>query len=250
MIEITETNSNIINNISGVKGNNNNNSSIRLNNSLSTNCYSRSRHINNNISKQINSLSKTIKIEDDTMKSFNEYISSMDMNNNLIISFESYNVIKNENYKKFIDENTDKIFQIDNIINNMCNLFKKLNLIKIKIDSNKILYLLKYYNNKIENITNKDLLYCMTNEEIESNGFNAKDEQNLYQKIREAFIIRIQKTIRRKLAYNKYQFFKALNVNVTFLQSHYRRFITQKKAKKNLENEKTIMHNKFMDLFN
>ena len=250
VIEITETNSNIINNISGVKGNNNNNSSIRLNNSLSTNCYSRSRHINNNISKQINSISKTIKIEDDTMKSFNEYISSMDMNNNLIISFESYNVIKNENYKKFIDENTDKIFQIDNIINNMCNLFKKLNIIKTKIDSNKILYLLKYYNNKIENITNKDLLYCMTNEEIESNGFNAKDEQNLYQKIREAFIIRIQKTIRRKLAYNKYQFFKALNVNVTFLQSHYRRFITQKKAKKNLENEKTIMHNKFMDLFN
>ena len=247
--EIQEvTDSNVINNISAIKYKNN--SSIKLNNSVSTNYNSRSRQINNNASKQLNSYSKTIKIEDDTYKTFTEFISSFDMNNNIIISFESYKIVKDKNYDKFIHENTEKIFQIENIINNMCSLFKKLNIINTKIDSNKILCLLKYYNYHIENITNKDLLYCMTNEEIEINGFNAKDEQNLYQKIREAFIIRIQKMIRRKLAYNKYQFFKALNVNVTFLQSHYRRFIAQVKVKKNLEEEKNKIHNKFVELFN
>jgi hypothetical protein len=120
----------------------------------------------------------------------------------------------------------------------MSNLFKKLNIINVSIDSNKILYLLKFYKNKIENITNKDLLYCMTNNDFEKKGFEPKNEKILYQKIREAFIIRIQKMIRRKLAYNKYQFLKIININVTFLQSHYRRFIVEKKVKKILEEEK------------
>ena len=245
--EIQEiTDSNVINNISGIKAKNN--SSIKLNNSVSTNYNSRSRQIN--ASKQLNSYSKTIKIEEDTIKTFTEYLSSIDMNNNIIISFEGFKIVKNKNYEKFINENTEKIFQIENILTNMCNLFKKLNIINTKIDSNKILCLLKYYNNRIENITNKDLLYCLANDEIESNGFNVKDEQNLYQKIREAFIIRIQKMIRKKLAYNKYQFLKALNINVTFLQSHYRRYIIQKKSKKMLEEEKTNIHNRFMELFN
>ena len=67
------------------------------------------------------------------------------MNNNIIISFESYKLIKDENYIKFINENKDKIFYIENILNNMCNLFKKLNLINVRVDSNKVLYLLRYY---------------------------------------------------------------------------------------------------------
>ena len=244
--EIKENNN--LYNISEIKAINN--SSMKFNNSVSTNAQSRSRQLNSNISKQMNSLSKSIKIEDETVKSFSDFIFDIDMNNNIYISFEYYKIIKDENYNKFIKENKDKIFQIENIINNMGNLFKKLNIINVKIDSNKILFLLKYYNNKIEKITNKDLLYCMTNEDFEKNGFEPRNEKNLYQKIREAFIIRIQKVIRRKLAYNKYQFLKVININVIFLQSHYRRFIVQKKVKKILEEEKIKLHNKFMEIFN
>ena len=249
MSEIQEmTENNMLNNISEIKAKNN--SSIKFNNSSSTNAYSRSRQLNSNASKQMNSYSKTIKIEDETIKSFPDYILDIDMTNNIIISFELYKLTKNENYYKFINENKDKIFQIENILNNMCNLFKKLNIINASIDSNKILSLLKFYKNKIENITNKDLLYCMTNDDFEKKGFEPKNEKILYQKIREAFIIRIQKMIRRKLAYNKYQFLKIININVTFLQSHYRRFIIEKKVKKILEEEKIGIHNKFMELFN
>ena len=227
--EIQEIMENNNNDISQIKAKNN--SSIKYNNSVSTNEYSRFNQINNttNESKQVNTYSKTIKVEDDNTKTFSEFISDIDI---------------------FIIENEDKLFQIENIINNMCNLFKKLNIIKTKVDSNKILCLLKFYNNKIENITNKDLLYCMTNRDLEKNGFEQKNEKNLYQKIREAFIIRIQKMIRRKIAYNKYQFLKAINTNVIFLQSHYRSFIVRKKVNKILEQEKISIHNKFMKLFN
>ena len=248
--EIQEIMENNNNDISQIKAKNN--SSIKYNNSVSTNEYSRFNQINNttNESKQVNTFSKTIKVEDDNTKTFSEFISDIDMNNNIIISFEYYKLIKDEEYNQFIIENEDKLFQIENIINNMCNLFKKLNIIKTKVDSNKILFLLKFYNNKIENITNKDLLYCMTNRDLEKNGFEQKNEKNLYQKIREAFIIRIQKMIRRKIAYNKYQFLKAINTNVIFLQSHYRSFIVRKKVNKILEQEKISIHNKFMELFN
>ena len=248
--EIQEIMENNNNDISQIKAKNN--SSIKYNNSVSTNEYSRFNQINNttNESKQVNTYSKTIKVEDDNTKTFSEFISDIDMNNNIIISFEYYKLIKDEEYNQFIIENEDKLFQIENIINNMCNLFKKLNIIKTKVDSNKILCLLKFYNNKIENITNKDLLYCMTNRDLEKNGFEQKNEKNLYQKIREAFIIRIQKMIRRKIAYNKYQFLKAINTNVIFLQSHYRSFIVRKKVNKILDQEKISIHNKFMKLFN
>ena len=248
--EIQEIMENNNNDISQIKAKNN--SSIKYNNSVSTNEYSRFNQINNttNESKQVNTYSKTIKVEDDNTKTFSEFISDIDMNNNIIISFEYYKLIKDEEYNQFIIENEDKLFQIENIINNMCNLFKKLNIIKTKVDSNKILCLLKFYNNKIENITNKDLLYCMTNRDLEKNGFEQKNEKNLYQKIREAFIIRIQKMIRRKIAYNKYQFLKAINTNVIFLQSHYRSFIVRKKVNKIFEQEKISIHNKFMELFN
>ena len=244
--EIMESNDN---NISEIKARNN--SSIKYNYSASTNEHSRSNQYNTNTNEsKINSYSKVIKIEDDNIKTFPEFIFDINMDNNIIISFEYYKLIKDKEYNKFINENEDKLFQIENIINNMCNLFKKLNIIKTKVDSNKILSLLKFYNNQIQNITNKDLLYCMTNEDFEKHGFEPKNEKNLYQKIREAFVIRIQKMIRRKISYNKYQFLKAININVIFLQKHYRSFIIRKKVKKILEQEKISIHNKFMELFN
>ena len=242
--EMTE----FINNTSDTKMKNN--SSIKLNYSISTNCQSQSRHLNNNLSKQLNSYSKTIKIEGETAKYFSDYIPEIDMINNLIISFQGYKLNEDENFTKFINDNNDKIFQIDNIINNISNLFKKLNIIDAKIDSNKILALLDFYDNTLDEITNKDLLYCMTNDEIDKNGFDPKNEKVLYDKIREAFIIRIQKMIRRKLAYHKYHFLKMKNINASYLQSYYRSFILQKKVKKILEEEKMNIHNKFLELFN
>ena len=48
-------------------------------------------------------------------------------------------------------------------------------------------------------------------------GFDPKNERQLLQSIKEAFIIRIQKMIRRKLAYNRYTFLKIMNINVIYL---------------------------------
>jgi len=242
--EISDDNLNNSNNVSDIK-NKNNNSSLRLNNSATTNCNS---NFNNN--SNISNIANLSKIESEIIKTFYDFILDVDMTNNLEISIENYNVIKDKNYIQFKKENKDKWFEIDNILNNIYNLFQKLNISNAKLDSNKILYLLKYYNNNIQNITNKDLLECLTNEDILEKGLDPKNEKQLYQKIKEAFIIRIQKMVRKKLAYNRYQFLKIINVNVIFLQSHYRRFIVEKKVKKLLEEERVNIHNKFMKIFN
>ena len=240
--EVKEDNTNIQSNSSIIK--NKNNSSFGLNNSATTNCNS---NLNNNSSiVKIGNLSKD---DSEIIRTFYDYILDVDMTNNLEIIIENYKALKDKNYIKFKKENSEKWFEIENIFNNMYNLFKKLNLTYTKVDSNKILYLLKYYNNNIQNITNKDLLECLTNEELLEKGLDPKNEKKLYQRIKEAFVIRIQKMVRKKLAFNRYQFLHIINVNVIYLQSHYRRYIVEKKIKKLLEEERKIIHNKFMDLF-
>ena len=191
---------------------NKNNSSIKYNNSNTTKCNT----INDN-SSSINNINSS-KIDSNIIKTFYDHILDIDMTNN--------------------------------ILNNMENLFQKLNILNAKVDSNKILALIKYYNNNIKNIINKDLLECLTNEDIEEKGFDPKNERQLLQSIKEAFIIRIQKMIRRKLAYNRYTFLKIMNINVIYLQSHYRRYIVEKKMKELIEEKRNQMHEEFMKIFN
>ena len=240
--ELMEDNIINSNNVSEIK---NKGDSSKFNNSATTNCNSNFNN-NSSISKPFNSS----KLESEIIKTFYEYISDIDMTNNLELVIENYKIIKNNNYNKFKNENKDKWFEIENILNNMLNLFKKLNIINARIDSNKILYLLKYYNNKIQNIINKDLLECLTNEDLQQKGLDPSNEKQLYQKIKEAFIIRIQTMIRRKLAFNRYQFYKIITINVIYLQSHYRRFIAAKKAKQLLQEQRKNIHLKFMEMFN
>ena len=240
--ELMEDNIINSNNVSEIK---NKGDSSKFNNSATTNCNSNFNN-NSSISKPFNSS----KLESEIIKTFYDYIQDIDMTNNLELVIENNKIIKDKNYYKFKNENKDKWFEIENILNNMFNLFKKLNIINAKVDSNKILYLLKYYNNKIQNIINKDLLECLTNEDLQQKGLDPSNEKQLYQKIKEAFIIRIQTMIRRKLAFNRYQFYKIITINVIYLQSHYRRFIAAKKAKKLLQEERKNIHLKFMEMFN
>ena len=240
--ELMEDNIINSNNVSEIK---NKGDSSKFNNSATTNCNSNFNN-NSSISKPFNSS----KLESEIIKTFYDYIQDIDMTNNLELVIENNKIIKDKNYYKFKSENKDKWFEIENILNNMFNLFKKLNIINAKVDSNKILYLLKYYNNKIQNIINKDLLECLTNEDLQQKGLDPSNEKQLYQKIKEAFIIRIQTMIRRKLAFNRYQFYKIITINVIYLQSHYRRFIAAKKAKQLLQEERKNIHLKFMEMFN
>ena len=242
--EVTEYNMDNSNNISEIK--NKNNSSRRFNNSATTNCNSNSC-INNN--SNISKINNSSKLESEIIKTFYDYIADLDMTDNLELTIENFKIKKDNNYIKFKNDNSNKWFQIENIFNNMYNLFKKLNLVNVKIDSIKILYLLKYYNNKIENIINKDLLECLTYEEIQQKGLNPKNERQLYEKIKEAFVIRIQKMVRKKLAFNKYIFNKIMNINIIYLQSNYRRFIVEKKVKQLLKEERENIHEKYMQIF-
>ena len=218
-------------NYSTIKGNNNSCNSAYYNNS-STTCKSKN------------------KSDDDIIKTFYKFVKNLDMTNNLILKFEHYQIIKDENYETFKKNNNKLWYEIENILNNFSILFEKLNILKTEIDTNKILELLKFYNNQIQNITNKDLLMCLTDQEIKEKKFDPEDEKLLYQEIKKAFIIRIQKMIRKKLAYNHCQFLRVMNISMIIIQKNYRRYIIQKKIKSLLENEREMIHNKFIEIFN
>ena len=237
--EIEDNNYNNINKLI-----NKNNSSLKLNNSSTTKCNT----LNNN--SNINNVVNSSKDEGEIIKTFYDYISNLDMKNNLQITFKNYSIVQDNNYNIFKKENSKKWYEIENVIYNMTHLFKILNILNIRVDSNKILSLIKYYNNQIQNITNKDLLECITNEDIQEKGLDPKNEKQLLKKIKEAFVIRIQKMIRRKLAYNRYQFLKIITINVIYLQSNYRRFIVEQKIKKLLKEERENIHKKYMEKFN
>ena len=253
--EITEGNTNISksNNASEIK--NNNHSSMRFEGSATTNCNSNSiinnnSNLNSNLNNNISKILDSSKLESAILKTFYDYIEDLDMTNNLELTIDNYKIIKDNNYNQFKKENNNKWFEIENILNNMYILFKKINIITAKIDSNKILALIKYYNNKIENITNKDLLECLTSEDLQERGLNPKNEKQLYQKIKEAFVIRIQKMVRKKFAYDQYKFLKIINIKIIYLQKNYRRFIVEKRVKILLDEEKKKIHDKFMEIFN
>ena len=234
------------NNISEIKSKNNNNNNMSM--FLNTSATTKSKTGNNNSS--INNAFDSSKLKTEYADCFSDYISELDTTDSLVLFFENYKVIKDNNYNQFKNKNSNKWFEIENILNNIGTLFQKLNILFARVDSKKIIYLLKFYDNEIQNIINKDLLECLTDEDLKEKGLDLRNEIQLYKKIKESFIIRIQKMIRKKLAYNRYQFLKIMNINIIFLQKNYRMFITQKKIKKLLEEERKNIHDEFLKILN
>ena len=135
------------------------------------------------------------------VRKFYGFIKNLDMKNNLIIKYKDFELIKDSDFDKFKKENENNWKKIENILANYKILLEKLNMNKAFVDSNKILKLIEYYKGKIFNITNKDLIICLNQDDLKEKGYDPNNESKIYEKIKIAFIIRIQKTYRRVLGW-------------------------------------------------
>ena len=190
------------------------------------------------------------KINNSNQKSFYDYIRNIDLTDSYLIKYIHYKLSKDNDYEKFKKENSNDWYKIDNILRNFSVLFEKLHLIHIKIDSIKIIKLLNYYNEDISLITNKDLLMCLTEKDLKENGFNPEDENQLYTKIKELFIIRIQKAVRKMIAIKKYNYLKIYNTHSVIIQKYIRGYLIRNKIIKKIKIFKEEIHKKYLNILN
>ena len=213
---------------------------------------SRNKELNNNknikpkLSRTFyNSSFKSIKI-----KNFSDYIKNIDMKNNLLIKYIDFELIKDSDFEKFKKDNENKWKKIENLLANFKLLFEKLNMNKVSIDSNKILKLIEYYKGKINCITNKDLIICLNQNDLEEKVYDPNNENVIYEKIKIAFIIRIQKNYRRYLSFKKYQNLKFFMIYLTKTQKYIKGRFIRKKMSVDIESYRKAIHEKYIELFN
>lgn len=198
---------------------------------------------NNFNSRNLYTSRRTIK------KSFYNYIKNLSMKDNFLIKYLNYQLVIDEQFNLFKQKHKQNWKKIHNILSNYNILFEKLNINKALIDSNKILKLLEYYYGNTKNITNKDLLMCLTRTDLLEKGFNPDNEFKIYEKIKEAFIIRIQKMYRKRLAHKKYKNLKLMHKFVIKIQKHTRGYLIRKSVEVEKENYKELIHNQYIELF-
>jgi hypothetical protein len=109
----------------------------------------------------------------------------------LIIS--NFQVVKNEEYFLFYNENSDIWGQINYLLEHLGKIFKKLNLTLIEVYEDKILELAK---DETRIIQNKDLLMCISEKDLMDKGLDPNDITNLYTTLKEKFALKIQMAYR------------------------------------------------------
>ena len=182
-------------------------------------------------------------------RTFYNYIKNLNFENNIVIKFEYFNLVMDDKFNEFKNKNIKNWCKIENILGNFNILFEKLNINYAEIDSNKILKLIEYYDD-IKYIINKDLLMCLTEKDLKSKGFVLENENLLYLKIKEAFIIRIQKKIRAMIALKKYKILKVINSQSIVIQKFFRGYIKRKNIENELNNFRNDIHKKYLEIMN
>ena len=206
-----------------------------------------SKDFSNNYNSKI--LTSFYKTDSRNKNSFYNFIKNINMKNNLIIKYHYFELVIDDDYYQFKQRNKKIWKRINNILANFNILFEKLNINNAYIDSNKILKLLEFYHGTTKNITNKDLLMCLTKTDLRDKGYDPDNENVLYGRIKEAFIIRIQKTYRKRLAIKKYKEIKFLNKCLVKLQKNIKAFLVRKKALLEIENNKILISNEYNEIF-
>ena len=213
--------------------------------------YNINNNINNNMNNNIK-YSKTFYRTNYTKKiflKFSYFIKNIDMDNNTIIKYIDFKLIKDPDFINFQKQNEKNWTKIENILSNYKILFGKLNMNKAFIDSNKILKLIEYYQGKINLITNKDLILCLNNDDLKEKGYDINNENVLYTKIKIAFTIKIQKTYRKHLAYKKYLNLKYYIFFLIKIQKYIKGHHIRKKLNAKLNSYKNQLHEKYIRLF-
>lgn len=240
--KFNKNNSDIINNILVKKADSQNDYFISKNIKFSNNLFNKLKpYPFNNYNKYIT----------DEKETFYEYIKNINLEeDNKILKFKDYKLIKNNEFDEFKKKNNKKWEIIKDIINNFSIILSKLNYNYAEADSNKIIKLIDYYNDDIKYIKYKDLLFCLTEKDLKVKELDFESEKYFYDKIKEIFVIKIQRMVRRMFAIIKYNYLKLLNIYSIIIQKNFRCYFHRKKAKQIKYNYKLLIHNKYIEILN
>jgi hypothetical protein len=200
-------------------------------------------YVNEDLTNNISSIINMKKIiEEENILNKNTYLIKM-------IIFKDFIVKETDDLKEFIEQNEDKIGTIMYLIEHYQKLFKKLNLTYAEVDLSKFEILVK---DELQNVTNKDMIECLTEKDKRAKGFDNKI--TLHVSLKEAFVIRIQSYYRMHLTKQKYNELKINIKKIKKLQRTYRLHRIFKKSKILIEEAKKeklvnwkIMMSKFKD---
>ena len=181
---------------------------------------------------------------------FYNYIRNINMKNNIIIKYYYFELVIDEDFNLFKEKNEKNWKKINNILANFNILFEKLNINRAYIDSNKILKLIEFYHGNTKNITNKDLIMCLNKSDLREKGYDPDNDHILYGKIKEAFIIRIQKAFRKRLAYKKYIEIKKINKSIIMIQKNIKGYLIRKNVIVEIESNRPLIHDQYKEIFN
>lgn len=169
-----------------------------------------------------------------------------------MLIFKNFKLIENEHYYNLIQENEEKLGQVIYLIEHFCKLFRKLNINYAEVEFAKFLALV---NDELKNITNKDLIFCLTEKDFKAKGFD--NNKTLHINLKEAYVVRIQKFYRMHLAKINYHELKSKVHRIKRLQRNYRLYRIYKLSKSMIEEKRIqklvewkLMMNQFKNNWN
>jgi len=134
-----------------------------------------------------------------------------------MLIFKNFSVIEDDEYQRFILSNYEKQGTHIYLIQHFEKLFRKLNITYAEVDIKKME---KLADDELKNVTNKDLLACLTEKDLKAKGFD--NHKTLHISLKEAFVIRIQKFYRMYKAILNYHELRTKMRKIKKIQRNYR----------------------------
>jgi len=153
-----------------------------------------------------------------------------------MLLFKNFKIIENEDFRHLLIISEEKQGSILYTVEHFQKLFKKLNMSYAEVDVKKFENLIK---DELKNITNKDLIGCLTEKDLKAKGYDTN--KTLHLNLKEAFVVRIQKFYRMHIAIVNYQKLKSKMRKIKKLQRNYRLYRLFKKSK-TLVGEKKLVN--------
>ena len=199
-----------------------------------------SQDINNNeeISEQNNINMNNIKSSNNNQIIINKKIKKR------VLIISNYQIVKNEEYYIFYNENMDIWGQINYLLEHLGKLFKKLNLNLVEIYQDKLISLAR---DETRVIQNKDLLNCISEKDLLDKGIDPNNAMNLYTTLKEKFALKIQMAYRIFKAKNKLKEMQSYFDKIKLIQHIFTSLKTRKESK---EKAKALFNQRYKEWVN
>ncbi|MCQ2817558.1 MAG: hypothetical protein MJ252_09870 [archaeon] len=199
--------------------------------------------------KKEESVKENIKEEEPKKEKEKENIPQPEPIKEKMLLFSNFKVIQNESYHLFYKTNQDKWGNILYIFNHLSKLFKKLNLHVVEVSQDKILNLAS---DETVNITNRDLLECVSPKDLSTNKLDPKKPIQFYATLKDKSALIIQMAFRMYLAKKKVSEMKGYTFKIMKLQNFFSTADLVKKAQikaKGIFNKRKEEWKKMMGIF-